>query len=155
MKWADNILLTAQEIDGRTLHVPNRARTTVTIVWNFGVLWRILAEKSNSIIKYTSEFSVTWLERENNIRLSEFKRVLPYTSMIETNISIQQKIINLFNIFKKKFCPFTRLKPFLILRHPVVIVMRKDVMLEIHNSRYCCFKLSKIYCGFRSLQLFD
>lgn len=88
MKWADNILLTAQEIDGRTLHVPNQARTTVTIVWNFGVLWRVLAEKSNSIIKYTSEFSVTWLERENNIRLSEFKRVLPYTSMIETNISI-------------------------------------------------------------------
>lgn len=61
----------------------------------------------------------------------------------------------IFSIFfKKRFCPFTRLKPFLILRHPVVIVMRKNVILEIHNSRYCYFKLCKIYCGFKVVTAF-
>lgn len=155
MKWADNILLTAQEIDGRTLHVPNRARTTVTIVWNFGVLWRVLAEKKQFYYQiYIGILSnMVW-----NARIIFDYRNLSAYNLIQVwskpifQFSRKLLIFSIY-IYIFKLSSFTRLKPFLILRHPVVIVMRNYVMLEIHNSWYCCF--SKMYCGFRSLQLFD
>lgn len=55
-----------------------------------------------------------------------------------------------------KLSSFTRLKPFLILRHPVVIVMRKDVMLEIYIIADIvvsakCTAVSVLY----KLQIFD